>query len=127
MRGASPPTFWRAFPGPRGRPDLKNAPQKIRPDCLQEPNPSASPSQHIHPHRKPFTAAAALVTSMVAPVLMINVDVVIITLFVLLAIKSRDKQNNSNFGLLRPFSGQTWPRDLLQRVRLDKWCRTLLD
>ncbi len=21
-----PPTFWKAFPGPRGRPDLKNAP-----------------------------------------------------------------------------------------------------
>ncbi len=55
--GASPPTFLRAFPGPRGRPDClqarlpdclqarlpdclqaKNAPQKIRPDCLQVPS-----------------------------------------------------------------------------------------
>ncbi len=26
MWGASPPTFLKAFPGPRGRPDLKNAP-----------------------------------------------------------------------------------------------------
>jgi hypothetical protein len=37
MWGASPPRFLRAFPGPRGRPDFKNAPQKIRPDCLQIP------------------------------------------------------------------------------------------
>ena len=28
MWGASPPTFLKAFPGPRGRPDLKNAPPK---------------------------------------------------------------------------------------------------
>ncbi len=35
--GASPPAFLKAFPGPRGRPDLKNAPPKIRPDCLQVP------------------------------------------------------------------------------------------
>ena len=34
----SPPTFLRAFPGPRGRPDLKNAPQQIRPDCRQVPS-----------------------------------------------------------------------------------------
>ncbi len=26
--GAKPPTFWKVFPGPRGRPDLKNAPNK---------------------------------------------------------------------------------------------------
>ncbi len=26
--GASPPTDLKAFPGPRGRPDLKNAPNK---------------------------------------------------------------------------------------------------
>ncbi len=25
---AKPPTFWKAFPGPRGRPDIKNAPPK---------------------------------------------------------------------------------------------------
>ncbi len=31
------PTFLKAFPGPRGRPDLKNAPKKVRPDCLQVP------------------------------------------------------------------------------------------
>ena len=37
MRGAKPPTFWKAFPSPRGRPDLKNAPPKIRPDWLQVP------------------------------------------------------------------------------------------
>ena len=37
MWGASRPTFWKAFPGPRGRPDLKNAPQKVRPDCRQVP------------------------------------------------------------------------------------------
>ncbi len=35
--GAKPPTFWKAFPGPRGRPNLKNASPKIRPDCLQVP------------------------------------------------------------------------------------------
>ncbi len=28
MWGAKPPTFWKAFPGPRGRPDFKNAPPK---------------------------------------------------------------------------------------------------
>ena len=28
MWGASPPSFLKAFAGPRGRPDLKNAPQK---------------------------------------------------------------------------------------------------
>ncbi len=27
--------FLRALPGPQGRPDLKNAPKQIRPDCLQ--------------------------------------------------------------------------------------------
>ncbi len=37
MWGASPPNLWRAFPGPRGRPDLKNTPKQIRPDCLQVP------------------------------------------------------------------------------------------
>ncbi len=37
MRGVSPLTFLRAFPGRRGRPDFKNAPQQIRPDCLQLP------------------------------------------------------------------------------------------
>ena len=31
---SSPPTFWKVFPGPRGRPDLKNAPQKLLPDSL---------------------------------------------------------------------------------------------
>ncbi len=36
--GAKPPTFLRASPGPRGRPDRKNAPQKIRPDFLQVPS-----------------------------------------------------------------------------------------
>ena len=35
--GASPPTFLTAFPGPRGRADFKNAPPKIRTDCLQVP------------------------------------------------------------------------------------------
>ncbi len=28
MWGAKPPTFLKALPGPRGRPDLKNAPNK---------------------------------------------------------------------------------------------------
>ena len=31
------PTFWKALPGLRGRPDLKIAPPKIRPDCPQVP------------------------------------------------------------------------------------------
>ncbi len=35
--GAKHPTFWKALPGPRGRPDLKNATPKIRPDCVQVP------------------------------------------------------------------------------------------
>ena len=30
--------FLKAFPGPRGRPDFKNAPKQIRPDCLQVPS-----------------------------------------------------------------------------------------
>jgi hypothetical protein len=34
--GLRPPPS-RAFTGPRGRPDLENAPPKIRPDCLQVP------------------------------------------------------------------------------------------
>ncbi len=34
MWGASLPTFLKAFPGLRGRPDLKNAPEQIWPDCL---------------------------------------------------------------------------------------------
>ena len=34
MLGASPPALLRAFPGPRGQPDLKNAPKQIRPDPL---------------------------------------------------------------------------------------------
>ena len=36
--GAKPPAFLKAFPGPRGRPDLKKAPPKIRPDCRQVPS-----------------------------------------------------------------------------------------
>ncbi len=35
--GAKAPAFLRALPGSRGRPDFKNAPQRIRPDCLQVP------------------------------------------------------------------------------------------
>ena len=38
MWGASLATFLKCLPGPRGRPDLKNAPQQIRPDCLQVPS-----------------------------------------------------------------------------------------
>ncbi len=30
------------------------------------------------------------------------------------------------FCFVRSFSGQTWPRDPVQRVRLEKWCRTHL-
>ena len=36
--GAKPPTFLKAFPGPRGRPDLKIAPKKTWPDCFQVPS-----------------------------------------------------------------------------------------
>ena len=36
MWGASPPTFWKDFPG--GRTDFKNAPNKTWPDCLQVPS-----------------------------------------------------------------------------------------
>ncbi len=36
--GGEAPTFLKAFPGPRGRPNFKNAPPKNnRPDCLQVP------------------------------------------------------------------------------------------
>ncbi len=35
MWEAKPPTFWKAFRGPQGRPDFKNAPKQKRPDCLQ--------------------------------------------------------------------------------------------
>jgi hypothetical protein len=38
MWGARPPTFLKALPGPRGRPDLKNEPKQIWPDCLQVPS-----------------------------------------------------------------------------------------
>ncbi len=37
MWGAKPPTYWKAFAGLRGRPDLKSAPPKIFPDRLQVP------------------------------------------------------------------------------------------
>jgi hypothetical protein len=37
--GLCPPHFGKAFPGPRGRPDLKNASNKFRPDCFQVPSP----------------------------------------------------------------------------------------
>ncbi len=46
MWGAKPPTFLKAFPGPRGWPDLKNAPQEIRPDCLQVHNMNYSKSRN---------------------------------------------------------------------------------
>ncbi len=36
--GGEAPTDLKASPGPRGRPDLKNAAKKIRPDCLQVPS-----------------------------------------------------------------------------------------
>ncbi len=36
--GCEGPHILEAFPGPRGRPDLKNAPQQVRPDCLQVPS-----------------------------------------------------------------------------------------
>ncbi len=36
--GGGAPAFLKAFPCPRGKPDLKNTPPtKIRPDCLQVP------------------------------------------------------------------------------------------
>ena len=38
MWGAKPPTVLKVFSGPRGRPDLKKTPKKIRPDCLQVPS-----------------------------------------------------------------------------------------
>ncbi len=44
----------------------------------------------------------------------------------LVAIRPRNKQYNLSFGLFRIFPGQTWPRDPLQGVRLEKWCRTHL-
>ncbi len=44
MWGALPPAFLKVFPGPRGRPDLKNAPLKIRPDCLQVPSSDVPPA-----------------------------------------------------------------------------------
>ncbi len=37
MCRAKPPTFVEAFPDPRGLPDFKNEPKKIRPECLQVP------------------------------------------------------------------------------------------
>ncbi len=40
----------------------------------------------------------------------------------LITIEPRNKQYNLSFGLFRPLSGQTWPRDPLQRVWLEKWC-----
>ncbi len=46
-----------AFPGPRGRPDLKNAPPKIRPDCLQVPRPK-SPNYGCHDTRDPSGKAS---------------------------------------------------------------------
>ncbi len=38
MWGASPPTFLDGFQATRGRPDPKNRPKKVRPDCLQVPS-----------------------------------------------------------------------------------------
>ncbi len=38
MWGASHPDCLKAFPAPQGWPDLKNAPSKNRPDCLQVPS-----------------------------------------------------------------------------------------
>ena len=43
----------------------------------------------------------------------------------LVAILPRNKNLDLGFGF-RSFSGQTWPRDPLQRVRFEKWCRTPL-
>jgi hypothetical protein len=40
------------------------------------------------------------------------------------AIKPRNKNDHSSYNLFRSFPGQTWPRDTLQRVRLEQWCRT---
>ncbi len=37
---AKPPTFLRAFPGPRGRPDLKNAPKKTGQTAFKYPGPA---------------------------------------------------------------------------------------
>ncbi len=43
----------------------------------------------------------------------------------LAAIKPRNKKHNLSF-VFRSFPGKTWPRDPLQRVRLEQWCRTRL-
>ncbi len=51
MWGAMPPTFLRAFPGPRGRPDLKNAPTKSGQTAFKYPgqgNGRAGWGAHAH-------------------------------------------------------------------------------
>ncbi len=44
----------------------------------------------------------------------------------LVALRPRKTSCNLSFGLFLTFSGQAWPRDPLQRVRLEKWCNTHL-
>ncbi len=43
---------------------------------------------------------------------------------ILVAIMPRNKKHDLSFGLFRSFSGRAWPRDPLQRVRLEKCNRT---
>ncbi len=43
----------------------------------------------------------------------------------LVALKPRNKNRNLSF-VVSVIPGETWPRDSLQRVRLETWCRTHL-
>jgi hypothetical protein len=45
--GAKPPTFLKAFPGPRGRPDLKNAPNKSGQTAFRYPVFIVCPSPRL--------------------------------------------------------------------------------
>jgi hypothetical protein len=47
MWGAKPPTFWRAFPGPRGRPDLKIAPPKSGQTAFRYPESYSTASAKL--------------------------------------------------------------------------------
>ncbi len=98
---------------------------KIRPDCLQVPRnkcwtagamPLPKPTGCVRPGHGP------------RPELQFGprpgplVPTVLLSLIVLLVLP-----RNNNYDLsfvFRSFSGRAWPRDPLQRVRLEKWCRT---
>jgi hypothetical protein len=47
--GGFAPHVFEGFPSPRRRPDLKSAPQKVRPDCPQVPSRRASSAAKVPP------------------------------------------------------------------------------